>query len=74
MLNDNLVWCDDESYFDDEELGLTNRELEEKFAKGIELLKAMQRLKGLPTSEYDNALNKPYLLYPDGRREYYNGQ
>lgn len=68
--NDNLTYVEDESYFEDEDLGMTQAEFEKKLAKGIDLLKELARLKGNPTSEWDEELKKPYLLYPDGRREY----
>ncbi len=54
----------------DEFVGMPVKELEEKLAKYVELLKEISRLKGLPTAEYDEDLGKPYLLYPDGRRVY----
>ncbi len=54
----------------DEYVGMPVKELEEKLSKYVELQKEINRLKGLPTAEYDDATGKPYLLYPDGRREY----
>ncbi len=54
----------------DEDLGMTNTEFEKKIAKYIKLQKEIAHLMGAPSSEYDTVLDKPYLLYPDGRREY----
>ncbi len=56
----------------DEYVGMPVKEFEKKLAKLVELEKEMARLKGAPTAEYDEDLGKPYLLYPDGRREYNN--
>lgn len=61
----------DDNYFDYDDLGVTNAELEKKLAQGITLLKEMARLNGQPTSEFDTELEEPYILFPDGRKEYY---
>lgn len=54
----------------DENLNLTNDELECKLKKYVELQKDIARLKGAPTAEYDKVKGKSYLLYPDGRKVY----
>lgn len=56
--NNDLTSCNDNVDFEDEELGITNAELEEKLSKGIELLKEMAHLKGAPTAEYDVELRR----------------
>ena len=38
--------------------------------KAIEIAKEISRAKGKPTCEYDVEKKAPYLLYPDGHREY----
>lgn len=59
----------DESGFD-YELGVSEEEQEFRFREAIRLAKEKSRIMGKPTCEYDWEKGKPYLLYPDGHREY----
>ncbi len=54
----------------DEEWGITETELDEKFNEAVRLAKELARIKKVPTCEYDAEKGKSYLLYPDGHREY----
>lgn len=40
------------------------------FRAGVVLADISKYLKGIPVARYDTENKKPYLLYPDGRREY----
>lgn len=44
------------------------------FVKAVEIAKEISRAKGKPTCEYDIEKKAPYLLYPDGHREYNVGK
>ncbi len=54
----------------DEEMGISETEVDKRFVKAIEIAKEISRAKGKPTCEYDVEKKAPYLLYPDGHREY----
>ncbi len=54
----------------DEEMGISETEVDKRFVKAIEIAKEISRAKGKPTCEYDIEKKAPYLLYPDGHREY----
>jgi len=48
----------------DEYLNMSQAEFEEKLAKLVELEKEMDRLKGVPTAEYDKSPGKAYFFTP----------
>ncbi|MEE3481361.1 MAG: hypothetical protein VZQ80_05190 [Lachnospiraceae bacterium] len=50
--------------------GLTDDELTERFKASIRIDNEIRKVKGLPVAKYDDEKRQPYLLYPDGRREY----
>lgn len=54
----------------DEEMGISETEVDKRFVKAVEIAKEISRAKGKPTCEYDVEKKAPYLLYPDGHREY----
>lgn len=58
----------------DEEMGISEKEVDERFVKAIEIAKEISRAKGKSTCEYDIEKKAPYLLYPDGHREYDIGE
>ena len=55
----------------DEELGIYEDELVERFNRMIAIEKEISRIKGAPTCEFDEERQEAYLLYPDGTRKYY---
>ena len=58
----------------DEEMGIAEKEVDERFVKAVEIAKEISRAKGTHTCEYDIEKKAPYLLYPDGHREYNVGK
>ena len=54
----------------EEDLGITEEEMEFRFREGIRRAKEKSRIMGKPTCEYDREKGMAYLLYPDGHREY----
>ena len=50
--------------------GLSDDELTERFKESIRIDNEIRRIKGLPVFGYDEENNRPYIEYPDGRREY----
>ena len=50
--------------------GLSDDELTERFKESIRIDNEIRKIKGLPIAGYDDETNRPYLEYPDGRREY----
>lgn len=54
----------------DYDLGVSDEELEYRFNEAIRLAKEKSRIMGKTTCEYDDDKDKPYLLYPDGHKEY----
>lgn len=59
----------DEDNFD-YEFGVSEEEQEFRFREAIRLAKEKSRIMGKTTCEYDREKGKPYLLYPDGHKEY----
>lgn len=55
----------------DRTFGITDEEIDERFVKIVLLKKEEARIKGGPVQYYDEEKQAPYLLYPDGRREYF---
>ena len=54
----------------DSTLGIPDDELTERFRKGVEIENEKKKVKKVPIARYDHKKGKPYLEYPDGRREY----
>ena len=54
----------------DRTCGLTDDEMTERFKESIRIDNEIRRIKGLPIAKFDTEKNKPYLEYPDGRKEY----
>ena len=54
----------------DRTCGLTDDELTERFKESIRIDNEIRRIKGLPIAKVDTEKKKPYIEYPDGRREY----
>lgn len=54
----------------EEDLGISEEEVDFRFREAVRLAKERTRIMGKPTCEYDLEKDMPYLLYPDGRREY----
>lgn len=54
----------------DKTFGLSDEEIDRRFTAMVGLVKQEAEIKGLPIQKYDRERRKPYLLYPDGRREY----
>lgn len=49
---------------------MTDERMDEAFKYATEQAIVRAQLKGEPVAKWDNELQKAYLLYPDGRREY----
>ncbi len=54
----------------DSTCGISDDEVTERFKEAIRIDNEIRRIKGLPIAGYDVKLNKPYIQYPDGHREY----
>ena len=54
----------------DRTCGLSDEELTERFKQSIRIDDEIRRIKGLPVAKDDDIRKKPYLEFPDGRREY----
>lgn len=54
----------------EEDLGITEAEVDFRFREAVRREKEKSRIMGKPTCEYDMEKGVPYLLYPDGHREY----
>ena len=50
--------------------GMTDQEMDERFAKIVELANQEKLIKGTPLPKFEAITKKAYLEYPDGRREY----
>ncbi len=50
--------------------GISDDELTERFKASIRIDNEIRKIKGLPVAKFDNEKKKPYIEYPDGRREY----
>lgn len=57
----------------DRTFGITDEEMDERFVEIVLLKKEEARIKGCPVQYYDEEKKAPYLLYPDGHREYFFG-
>ena len=54
----------------DSTCGISDDDLTKLFKESIRIDDEIRKIKGLPVARYDDNLKKPYLEYPDGRREY----
>ena len=54
----------------EEDLGMTEEEVDFRFREAVRRAKEKSRIMGRSTCEYDMEKGLPYLLYPDGHREY----
>ncbi len=52
------------------DLGITEAEMDFRFREAVRRAKEKSRIMGKSTCEYDEEKKVPYLLYPDGHREY----
>lgn len=50
--------------------GVSDEELTLRFREAIRLSNEEKRIKRHPIAGYDEKLNKPFIEYPDGSREY----
>lgn len=50
--------------------GVSDEELDKRFKEAIRLEIEIKKIKGLPIAKYDIKTKRPYLEYPDGRKEY----
>ena len=50
--------------------GVSDEKLTELFKESIRIDNKIRKIKGLPIAGFDEESNKPYIEYPDGRREY----
>lgn len=56
----------------DKTLGISDEEMNDRFTKIVLLKKEEAKIKGCPVQCYDEDADEPYLLFPDGRRQYLN--
>ena len=54
----------------DSTCGISDDELTKRFVEAVRIANEIKKIKGVPIQKYDFELNKSYLEYPDGRREY----
>ncbi len=54
----------------EEDLGISEEEVDFRFREAVRRAKEKSRIMGKTTCEYDREKKAPYLLYPDGHREY----
>ena len=50
--------------------GISDDELTQRFKESIRIDNEIRRIKGLPIAGFDEAKNKPYIEYPNGKRQY----
>ena len=50
--------------------GISDEELTERFKEAIRIDKEIKKIKKLPISGYDDILEKAFIEYPDGTRQY----
>jgi len=60
----------DKGYVIDQSIGDEDMDEVKLIQKGVRLQIKLNQLKGVPIARYDAKARKPYLEYPDGRREY----
>ena len=54
----------------DYNFGVSEEEEDYRFRMAVRFAKAKSRIMKKTTCEYDRERKEPYLLYPDGHREY----
>lgn len=54
----------------DSTCGISDEELTKRFTEAIRIDNEIKKIKGIPIAKFDKEAKKPYLEYPDGRREY----
>ena len=54
----------------DSTCGLSDDELTRRFQESVRIENEIKKIKGLPIAKYDFSKKRPYLEYPDGRKEY----
>ena len=54
----------------DYDFGISEEEEDFRMREAVRLAKEKSRIRGKTTCEYDKEKGMPYLLHPDGRREY----
>ena len=59
-------------YIINPDIGKEDDDEVEIIKKGVRLQVKMNKLNGSPVARYDAKKKRPYLEYPDGRREYSN--
>lgn len=52
--------------------GISDDELTQRFKESIKIDNEIRKIKGLPIAGFDEEKNKPFIEYPDGRRQYAN--
>lgn len=55
---------------DDRMFGLTDSELDARFAAAVRRANEEKVIRGVPLPKYDGESRRAYLLYADGHREY----
>jgi hypothetical protein len=55
---------------DDRMFGLTDDELDRRFAEAVRLANEAKIAMGVPLPKFDASTRRAYLLYADGSREY----
>ena len=50
--------------------GLSDDEMTRRFKEAIRIDEESRNVQGIPQARYDDDLNRAYLEYQDGRREY----
>ena len=50
--------------------GISDDEMTRRFREAIRIDEESREVQGLPQARYDDDLNRAYLEYQDGRREY----
>ncbi len=53
--------------------GISDEKLLQRFQEAIRIQNEIKHVKGCPICAFDQAQNKAYLEYPDGRIEYAEG-
>lgn len=54
----------------DSTCGVSDEELTHRFKEAVRIENEIKKLKKQPIAKYDFDRHKPYIEYPDGRREY----
>lgn len=54
----------------DSTCGVSDEELTHRFKEAVRIENEIKKLKKQPIAKYDFDRRRPYIEYPDGRREY----